>query len=103
MKRRCYNPNHRNYNNYGGSGIHVCDSWQAFRAFLADMEERPEGTTLGRILDRGDYEPGNCFWMTWEEQNLARKNNHALRRWELSRATVRKPPTSVGLEQEAVA
>ncbi len=50
---------------------------------VAALGLTPEGKTLGRILDSltgGNYEPGNVFWMTPAEQNLARKNNHALRK-----------------------
>ncbi len=103
MKTRCLNPKSEKYRIYGEAGVVVCDRWQYFDKFLADMGERLLGTTLGRILDRGNYEPGNCFWMTPAEQGLARQNNNALLRWELSRATLRKPPTSVGLDQEAIA
>ena len=42
------------------------------------MGERPEGTSLGRILDMGNYEQGNCFWMTPAEQNLAKRNRFHL-------------------------
>jgi len=62
------------------------------------------GKTLGRILDRGDYEPGNVFWQTPAKQNLARPNNHALLKWQSMREpSLHKPPTGVGLEQIAVA
>jgi hypothetical protein len=76
--QRCTNPNHPNYQYYGGSGVNVCDRWLTFENFLADMGERPEGTSLGRILDMGDYEPGNAFWQTSKEQALARRNRRAL-------------------------
>jgi hypothetical protein len=99
MLARCQNPNRASYRDYGAKGVKVCDRWQTFSNFLADMGERPEGATLGRILDRGDYEPGNAFWMTRPEQSLAKKNNNALRRWEEFRATVRKPPVSADQEQ----
>ncbi len=99
MLTRCYNPESDRYKSYGAKGVRVADRWQDFQTFLADMGERPEGKTLGRILDRGNYEPGNVFWMTPEEQNLARKNNRALRQWEEFRATVRKPPVSADQEQ----
>lgn len=37
--------------------------------FLSDMGERPEGKTLDRFPDpKGNYQPGNCRWATWEEQ-----------------------------------
>lgn len=103
MKDRCHYPKDVKYKSYGAKGVSVCDRWRDFRNFLSDMGERLPGTTLGRILDRGNYEPGNCFWMTPAEQGLARQNNNALLRWELSRATIRKPSTGVGLDQEAIA
>jgi len=68
MKDRCLNPKHVAYSRYGGSGIQVCERWLDFPNFLADMGERPPGTSLGRIGDVGNYEPGNCEWQTSTEQ-----------------------------------
>ena len=62
MKKRCLNPKATKYHRYGGRGVQVCERWLTFENFLADMGERPEGTTLGRHGDKGDYEPGNCSW-----------------------------------------
>jgi hypothetical protein len=73
MKRRCLNPNSPDYHRYGGRGITVCDRWLSFENFLADMGERAEGTSLGRIGDEGNYEPGNVRWMTPEEQAANRR------------------------------
>jgi hypothetical protein len=75
---RCTNPNDAFFEYYGGSGVTVCERWTRFENFLADMGERPEGTTLGRILDMGDYEPGNAFWMTASEQRLNQLNKRHL-------------------------
>lgn len=76
MVQRCCNPNHQAFDRYGGAGITVCERWRTYKNFLADMGERPEGKTLDRIDGKGNYEPGNCRWATWEEQ-------HANKDWAL--------------------
>jgi hypothetical protein len=68
MKRRCQSVENSNYRFYGGRGIKVCERWQTFENFLADMGERPAGKTLDRIEVNGNYEPGNCKWSTHSEQ-----------------------------------
>lgn len=74
-KRRCRNPNNIKFNSYGGRGIKFDPRWDKFKAFLADMGVRPEGTSLDRIDPNGNYEPGNCRWATPKEQARNRKNN----------------------------
>ena len=73
LKQRCNNENNKSYINYGGRGIGYCDSWESFDAFLADMGERPEGHTLGRIDNDGDYTPENCRWETPQQQSENRR------------------------------
>lgn len=76
VTQRCTNPNHKQWANYGGRGIRMCDRWRnSFEAFLADMGERPEGLTLDRVDNSRDYSPENCAWSTYTQQNRNKRSN----------------------------
>lgn len=77
MIARCTNRAHKSYAKYGGSGVSICDRWRHdFSAFMKDMGQRPNGTTLDRWPNgSGNYEPGNCRWATPREQARNRKTS----------------------------
>jgi hypothetical protein len=81
MRKRCSNPNRRDYKWYGGKGIIVCDKWQTFSGFLEDMLETYfPGATINRKDSSLGYYKDNCDWKTLSEQQLTRSNVY--RRWE---------------------
>lgn len=69
MHDRCRNPNGTSWEYYGARGISVCDRWNEFPVFYADMGPRPSPKhSIDRIDNDGNYEPSNCRWATAVQQ-----------------------------------
>lgn len=77
IKDRCLNPNKKEYPNYGGRGITVCDRWNnSFEDFLADMGMRPSKQhSIERRNNDGPYAKDNCYWATKHEQVRNSRHN----------------------------
>lgn len=85
MKCRCYNKNNKQYNNYGGRGIKICDEWLAKKGKgllnfynWAISTGYNLGLTIDRINNDGNYQPDNCRWVTNKEQSNNKRNNHLI-------------------------
>lgn len=79
MHARCGDPSQRSYPRYGGRGIVVCERWQSFEHFYADVGPRPSPEhSIDRKDNDGNYEPGNCRWATRQQQARNRISNRLL-------------------------
>lgn len=77
MKQRCLNPRCPKHPRYGGRGIAIDPRWlgpRGFQHFLADMGERPPGTTLDRVKNDRGYSKRNCRWATPAQQAQNRRD-----------------------------
>lgn len=76
VKGRCSCPTATGFHNYGARGIKVCERWQTFEGFYADVGDIPfPGAELDRIDNNGDYEPGNVQWVDHKTNSQKRRTS----------------------------
>lgn len=77
MIQRCYDAKSIGYARYGGRGIQVCERWLAsFENFIDDIGLKPAPRmSIERENNDGNYEPGNCRWASFKEQNRNKSTN----------------------------
>jgi len=78
MIQRCTNPRYKQYKDYGGRGITICDRWKKFVNFLEDMGERPLKCSLDRIDNNNGYYKENCRWINTVTNNRNKRNNNLI-------------------------
>lgn len=99
MKVRCLNKNSKAYFWYGARGIKVCDRWMKYENFLEDMGRCPDGMSLDRINNDGNYEKSNCRWATKIEQaNNTRTNRYIF--WKGRRQTMAQWCRELGISPQ---
>ncbi len=78
MVQRCTNNSYKQWENYGGRGIRVCERWLKFENFLEDMGDKPEGYQIDRIDNDGGYFKENCRWATRRQNNRNKRSNRLI-------------------------
>lgn len=79
IKSRCFKETDKDYSDYGGRGITMCDEWRIdFKAFYDWAMDNgwQKGLETDRIVNSGNYEPANCRFVTRSQQmRNTRRNN----------------------------
>lgn len=76
MKGRCLNKNHKDYVNYGGKGITICQEWiDSFEEFYKYIGKKQKGQSIDRIDNTKGYEPGNVRWANNSQQQRNKQNS----------------------------
>jgi hypothetical protein len=71
---RCRNPNNESFKDYGARGINICERWENYENFLADMGRKPTPKhSIERVRNNDGYQPDNCVWLPMREQSYNRR------------------------------
>lgn len=77
IKRRCYNKNTKDYINYGGRGITVCEEWRSDFMYFYNWALKngwEKGLDIDRIDNDGEYSSCNCRFVDKFIGNNNRRN-----------------------------
>lgn len=101
MRQRCSNKRNKKFPDYGGRGIVVCDRWELFENFIADMGEPKDGESIDRIDVNGNYCTENCRWANQLTQQNNRRDNVEI--WlDGYRKTLAQYARDHGLDQDKI-
>lgn len=78
MIDRCTNTNHKQFPDYGGRGITVCDRWMNYTDWLADIGDFPDGMSMERVDNDRGYSPDNVIVATRKAQANNRRSNQLI-------------------------
>jgi hypothetical protein len=82
MISRCYKTTAKDYHNYGGRGIRVCEAWRSVTNFYTDnLHTYTAGLTLDRVDNDREYSPANCIWANRKAQAQKRRSNITVYLW----------------------
>lgn len=90
MRERCDRPTNNEFHRYGARGITVCERWQSFENFIADMGLKPSPRhSIDRFPNKnGNYEKVNCRWATPKEQARNARSNRIIRAFGQSKTLI---------------
>ncbi len=78
IKRRCYKETSKRYADYGGRGIKMCEEWKNSVVVFYDWcisNGWEQGLDMDRENNDGDYDPGNCRFVTRKVGNSNKRSN----------------------------
>ena len=78
MRARCRNTKIQHWKHYGGKGVTVDPQFASFENFFAYMGPCPQGFSIDRIDNNGNYAPGNIRWASKKTQMRNRSDNRLI-------------------------
>jgi hypothetical protein len=86
----------------GYADVSVCERWNSFENFIADMGMPPDGHTLDRKNPFGDYSPENCRWATAKTQANNRRKKTIMLTHDGRTLTVEEWASVLGITKEGM-